>query len=431
MLEGLMQNDYQLTLKHVLDRMRGPCADGQVVTLTDAGTTRASYGEVAERVDALARATRVAGRQAGRPRRDVHVELAAAPRAVHGGAVHGRRAAHAQHPPVRGAAHLHRQPRQGQGHLRRRLAGSAAREGGADVRGRRAVRRGRRRGRGRAPERDPLRGPDRAERRAYDYPDLDERTAAGLCYTSGTTGNPKGVLYSHRSNVLHCLASGLADTIGVTASDRVLPVVPMFHVNAWGFPYACAMVGADLVMPGRFLQPEPLAKLIESERVTIAGAVPDDLDGPAAVGRRAQAGPLQPAERRLRRRGGARVADARVRGAPRRPDHAGVGHDRDQPDRRRRAPAGGRRGRGALALPHRDRPDRAARRRAPDGRRRRGPVGRRVDRRGRGARTLDRARLLRGPERRRQVPRRLAADGRRRLDRLAGASCGSPTARRT
>ena len=108
----------------------------------------------------------------------------------------------------------------------------------------------------------------------YDYPDLDERTAAGLCYTSGTTGNPKGVLYSHRSNVLHCLASGLADTIGVTASDRVLPVVPMFHVNAWGFPYACAMIGADLVMPGRFLQPEPLAKLIESERVTIAGAVP-------------------------------------------------------------------------------------------------------------------------------------------------------------
>ncbi len=72
----------------------------------------------------------------------------------------------------------------------------------------------------------------------YDYPELDERTAAGLCYTSGTTGNPKGVLYSHRSNVLHCLVTGLADTIGITASDRVLPVVPMFHVNAWGLPYA-------------------------------------------------------------------------------------------------------------------------------------------------------------------------------------------------
>jgi fatty-acyl-CoA synthase len=109
---------------------------------------------------------------------------------------------------------------------------------------------------------------------SYDYPELDERTAAGLCYTSGTTGNPKGVLYSHRSNVLHCLASALADTLGVTASDRVLPVVPMFHVNAWGLPYACAMVGADLIMPGRFLQAEPLAKLIESERVTVAGAVP-------------------------------------------------------------------------------------------------------------------------------------------------------------
>jgi fatty-acyl-CoA synthase len=109
---------------------------------------------------------------------------------------------------------------------------------------------------------------------SYDYPELDERTAAGLCYTSGTTGNPKGVLYSHRSNVLHCLATGLADSTGVTASDRVLPVVPMFHVNAWGLPYACAMVGADLVMPGRFLQAEPLANLISSERVTMAGAVP-------------------------------------------------------------------------------------------------------------------------------------------------------------
>ena len=115
MLEGLMQNDYQLTLKHVLDRMRGPCAGGEVVTLTDDGTTRASYGEVARARGPLARGARDARRAAGRPRRDVHVELAAAPRAVHGRAVHGRRAAHAQHPAVPGAADLHRQPRAGQG----------------------------------------------------------------------------------------------------------------------------------------------------------------------------------------------------------------------------------------------------------------------------------------------------------------------------
>ncbi|MBV9214063.1 MAG: long-chain fatty acid--CoA ligase, partial [Actinobacteria bacterium] len=108
----------------------------------------------------------------------------------------------------------------------------------------------------------------------YEYPAQDDRAAAGLCYTSGTTGNPKGVLYSHRSNVLHALASCLADSIAISSSDRVMPVVPMFHANAWGLPHAAAFVGADLVMPNRFLQPEPLARLIEDERVTVAAAVP-------------------------------------------------------------------------------------------------------------------------------------------------------------
>jgi fatty-acyl-CoA synthase len=108
----------------------------------------------------------------------------------------------------------------------------------------------------------------------YDYPQLDERVAAGLCYTSGTTGNPKGVLYSHRSNLLHAMGACMSETLGISSRDRVLPVVPMFHANAWGLPYACAMVGCDLVMPGPFLQAEPLARLIERERVTFAGAVP-------------------------------------------------------------------------------------------------------------------------------------------------------------
>jgi fatty-acyl-CoA synthase len=113
-----------------------------------------------------------------------------------------------------------------------------------------------------------------AQEPGYDYPELDERTAAGLCYTSGTTGNPKGVLYSHRSTLLHALGTCAAATLGISFADRVLPVVPMFHANAWGLPYACGLSGADLVMPGRFLQAAPLAKLIEEERVTVAGAVP-------------------------------------------------------------------------------------------------------------------------------------------------------------
>jgi fatty-acyl-CoA synthase len=108
----------------------------------------------------------------------------------------------------------------------------------------------------------------------YEYPELDERTAAGLCYTSGTTGNPKGVLYSHRSNFLHSMGACSNATLGLETKDRVLPVVPMFHANAWGLPYACGLVGADIVMPGPFLQAKPLADLITSERVTVAGAVP-------------------------------------------------------------------------------------------------------------------------------------------------------------
>lgn len=108
----------------------------------------------------------------------------------------------------------------------------------------------------------------------YDWPDLDERSAAAMCYTSGTTGNPKGVVYSHRSTYLHSLSGCTTSAFGISERDRVLPVVPMFHANAWGLPYTGWLAGADFVMPGRFLQAEPLCRLIAAERPTVAGAVP-------------------------------------------------------------------------------------------------------------------------------------------------------------
>ncbi len=108
----------------------------------------------------------------------------------------------------------------------------------------------------------------------YAWPEFDEKTASSLCYTSGTTGNPKGVLYSHRSTLLHTMACGTPDCLGLAARDVVLPVVPMFHVNAWGTPYICAMVGARLVLPGPGLDGASLVNLIETYNVTIALGVP-------------------------------------------------------------------------------------------------------------------------------------------------------------
>jgi fatty-acyl-CoA synthase len=108
----------------------------------------------------------------------------------------------------------------------------------------------------------------------FDWPELDETSAAAMCYTSGTTGNPKGVVYSHRSTYLHSLSSCTTNVLGVGVGDSVLPIVPMFHANAWGLPYAALMAGADLVMPDRFMDAVSLIDLIETRRPTVAGAVP-------------------------------------------------------------------------------------------------------------------------------------------------------------
>jgi fatty-acyl-CoA synthase len=108
----------------------------------------------------------------------------------------------------------------------------------------------------------------------YSFPEIDERSAAAMCYTSGTTGNPKGVAYSHRSSVIHAFGVVSGAVLALNESDRILSIVPMFHANAWGLPHACWMVGADFILPDRFLQAEPLCRIIAQERPTVSGAVP-------------------------------------------------------------------------------------------------------------------------------------------------------------
>ncbi len=274
MLQGLMQDDFQLTLRHVLERMRGLSGDKQVVTLRDGGTTSATYAEVGERIDRLCRGLESLGIRPGDRvatfmwNSQEHLEAYVGVPCM-GAVLHTLNVRLFAEQLTYIANHAQDQVVLVDDSLVPVLEKVAPTF--ETVRHYVVVGDG---------DASSLPNVIRYEELladqppGYDYPDLDERTAAGLCYTSGTTGNPKGVLYSHRSNVLHSMATCLADTVGVSWSDRLLPVVPMFHANAWGLPYACGLVGADMVMPGRFLKAEPLARLIESERVTVAGAVP-------------------------------------------------------------------------------------------------------------------------------------------------------------
>ncbi|HEY5193131.1 MAG TPA: long-chain fatty acid--CoA ligase [Solirubrobacteraceae bacterium] len=275
MLEGLMQDDFPLTLQHPLHRMRSVHPGAEVVTLTDGGTVRATYGQVAERVDRLARALERLGVAQGDRvgtfawNNQRHLELYMAVPCV-GAVLHtlnirlfAEQLTYIVNHAEDGVIFVDDSVVPILQELAPTFSGvrNYIVMGDGDC--------------GSLP--NALRYEELLEQAGpgpFDYPELDERQAAALCYTSGTTGNPKGVLYSHRSISLHSTASLMTDALGLSTRDRALVVVPMFHANAWGIPHAAALAGADLVMPDRFLQAEPLAKLIESERPTIMGCVP-------------------------------------------------------------------------------------------------------------------------------------------------------------
>jgi fatty-acyl-CoA synthase len=285
MLEGLMQNDFPLTLNHIRGRLAAGNHGAEVVTLSPDGAsvTRASHAEVSARIDRLARALRTLGVEQGERvatfawNNQRHFELYFAVPCL-GAVLHTLN--------IRLFAEQityivnHAEDRiifvdDSLVPMLAELAPSFDKVEHYVIMGD---------GSTEYPPTLPnaVRYEDLLEQAGdgpFEYPELDERQAAALCYTSGTTGNPKGVLYSHRSISLHSTVTLAKDGTAISRADRILAVVPMFHVNAWGLPYGAALAGADLILPDRHLQPEPLAALIASERPTLMGCVPTIFQG--------------------------------------------------------------------------------------------------------------------------------------------------------
>jgi fatty-acyl-CoA synthase len=276
MLQGLMQDDFPLTLHHIRRALRTTSPDATVTSLTEPGVVEsATFAQLHERIDRLARALGALGVQPGDRvgtfawNNQRHFELYFAVPCV-GAVLHtlNIRLFAEQ------LAYIVNHAEDAVIFVDDSLVGVLE----PLARSLRTVKQFVVMGEGETGELpNAVRYEELLEQAGggdFDYPELDERQAAALCYTSGTTGNPKGVLYSHRSISLHSTATLVRDGLGLGRADRVLAVVPMFHANAWGLPHGAALAGADLILPDRFLGAEPLAGLIASERPTLMGCVP-------------------------------------------------------------------------------------------------------------------------------------------------------------
>ena len=267
-MDGLMQ-DYPLLVRHVAERAETVFPSREIVSVTQEGVERSTYAEVVERARRLASSLERLGVKRGdrvatfgwNSRR--HLELYLAVPSM-GAVLHTLNirlfeedleyiVAHAEDKVICLDASLAGvMPKfEGVEHEVLMPDGPGEREGALDYE--QLVSDG-----------DP----------GFEFPDFDENSAAAMCYTSGTTGRPKGVVYSHRSTILHSMGAGHADAMGIRQQDRVMPVVPMFHANAWGIPYTSSLSGSALVFPGPRMAPQDIAGLIASEKVTMAAGVP-------------------------------------------------------------------------------------------------------------------------------------------------------------